>query len=66
MDGLCYVVVMLSSDLSAGVTNRPMRADFKVWTDLEQATARQLELGKLNALPSWIMSFPDPRQVANA
>lgn len=62
---MCYVVVMLTSDLSSGVTNRPMRADFRVHTDLVAATARQFELGKLNALPSWVMSFPDPREVAN-
>lgn len=58
--GLAYVVVMRD-----GLTPDSLRADFKVFRSEAEASARQFELGKLNAHPSWIMSFPDPVLVAN-
>lgn len=58
--GFAYVVVMKDT-----IGEDRLRADFKVHDHYSEAQLRQAELGRLNGQPSWIMSFPDPRAVAN-
>lgn len=55
---LCYAVVMLKKDGG-------LRAAPELYDDYGDATSGQMKLGALNKLPSWIMAFPDPRQVSN-
>lgn len=60
LPGLCYVVVRTDERAP-----NKMRADPIVWDDYGAAISRQFELGNLTKQPCWIMSFPDPRNVAN-
>lgn len=68
-EGLVFIVIY-EDPLSRTVETydgekKRIRADFKVCETHVDAVSRQLELGKLNGKPSWLMSFPDPRRIAN-
>jgi hypothetical protein len=56
------VFVVISRDV---LNPDGLRADFKILETYEAAVSRQLELGKLNGRPSWIVNIPDPRLIAN-
>lgn len=56
------VYVVLHADTLARIC---LRTDFKVHETYEEALSRQIELGQTNPQRSWVISFPDPRAVAN-
>lgn len=54
-----YVVVMHEAP------RQRLRADVHIYDVFDDAVKRQVELGTMNYFCSWIMSFPDPRLIAN-